>query len=642
MREKTGVISLLLLPIVLSTLGARLETPILGLTSIVVVCIIVGLVAFGKIGKKWYPWTLFAIALSLLWQTSLLSNYLIGTDIHIEYYYFQLANANGWDPTLLHSYNTSVVLTLLAPFLSKALHIEGYWVFKVIFPLLFTLTPMILYFAFSELMEKKRAFLSSFFFLSFPAFTLEGVSHAKFMLSGPFFALLILLAVKTSMNWKLRVLLAIVCSLAVGACYYSHGYALLIYLVTGLGILGVIKLIPWLRCKVSFSFLGYLVSIVLIIGIVCGYFAIVGEGGLLRTLIYYGRQHIFTYDRSGTEEIYELEDVRARWQEDIEQQELNPNWTVEDSKLTEIERNAIEYQLAEPPWTVGGLKATPLLAGNTPPPGARESLVRAALGLDLLEVSWPGRLFRVVQISTEILIVIGGAYVFIKRKKYQESFVVFVCVSLLLLLACLVKPGFISLFGAPKLYLITLFLLAPLVITGGEVLFKRRALSILSLGLLIPYFLLTSGFAFEVFKVPDIATFEVPYSAGLSSYRVDISGTFTRNDKYASDWIQTNLPEDTCIFADLHGMELLYDWGTTIDNLIYCFPQNWLPQDLGMVPDTSWIFLREWNERSREITYWANTGLRKSFTYEERELPRVLEGRNVIYRSGDAVVYGAK
>ncbi len=656
MKDKIGIISLISLPTILGVLGARLELPSLTLAMLVVISVVVGLVSFGRvIPKKLYPFTLLSIGAGILLSSSLVSNYLIGTDIHTEYYYYLLA-LDGWDMSLPHGYNSAIGLVLIAPTLSRIFDIEGYWIFKIIYPLLFAFTPVILYLAYREFLEEKRAFLGVFLFIAFPAFMIEGVSLAKLQLSSVFLGILVLLLFKSNMRGWLRITLGVICGILVGASYYSFGYVLFIYLILGLGGLTLLRFIPWLRGNVKVPYLGYLVTLVLIIGPTCLYFNSVSDGQPFKTLVFYGKEHILNIDPTRSQFASDREALRSRWEWEAEQRakETGEEGGVEGegkviewegkSELSQDEQEAMERLLREPVWTQVGLKELGVLPGNIPPPGAKDYILRAALGLDLLQTPWLGRVFRLFQIATQVLIVIGFVVVFLNRKKYPDGFLLFVIVSLGALLVSLVKPGFSTLFGMPKLYFITLFFLSPLFIIGGEwvfkFVFKRRPLVSLILLLLIPYFAFTSGFVFEVTRRPHIESFEVPYSVGLSSHRIDIFGVFTESDKVTSDWLQCNLPEDIFLFADLHGMELLYEWGHTQG--VFHFPQNWLPQDLNLIPDDSWIFFREWNEETGLVTHWVNMGLRESISYEDRGVPKLLDGREVIYKSGNAVVYGGK
>ena len=662
MREKIGITSLIGLPLLLSILGVKLELPLLSLLSIPSIVVLLIL----NYDKKYYPFSLFSISLSLLYSTTLISPYLIGTDIHTEYYYYKLA-VDGWNTSLSHSYNSAIGLTVVGPFLTNTFGVDGYFIFKYIYPVVFSLTPIILYYTYREFLSEKKAFLSSFVVVAFPSFFLEVSGITKMQLSTPFFALLFYFLIKKNLDWRIRVPACIVSGILVSLFHYSLGYVVFLYL--GAMVVGLLILrTPWLKFRNRFSIRGTLIVSIFIIVPTLFYFGWVSQGSPLDTLTFYAREHIFNMDPATSQFAIQIDTIRERWEEDQLQQyeketgvrlssykELESKLETARSPLTAEEREAaevsnsegatIERLLREPEWTQVGLRELGILPGSIPSPNAKNFLIRAALGLDILDTPWLGRVFRMLQLCTQALIAIGFVFVVRRRNEFPVTWFILVGTSLVILLLILVKPGFSSLLNPTRLYLYTLILLAPLVVIGWSsiyrLLFKRKRymLTSLILGLLVPYFLFTSGFVFEITKRPNIETLELPFSMGLSNHRIDIYGAFTKNDKEVSNWLEANLPQDIFVFADLPGMELLYDW---THFRAFHFPQNWLPQDISLIPASSWIFFREWNEENKMVTHWINTGLRASMSYENRGIPRLLEGRKIIYQVGDAVVYGVK
>ena len=62
--------------------------PYTGYAFTIAVCIIVGLVASSRIRERWYPFVLYGTGLGLVLITTLAGPYLIGSDIHLEYYWY--------------------------------------------------------------------------------------------------------------------------------------------------------------------------------------------------------------------------------------------------------------------------------------------------------------------------------------------------------------------------------------------------------------------------------------------------------------------------------------------------------------------------------------------------------------------------
>jgi len=203
---------------------------------IIAICIVVGLVAFGRIPERYYPYLLYGIALSLLWSISLQSSYLIGTDIHLEYYYVHLAQTQGWDSSLPCTYNGSLPLVLFAPMLANLLGIDSLWILKVVFPAVFALVPVVAYFLFKIHFDARESCLAAFFLVSIPSFFMEIVAKQQFA-EVAFVVCIYALVAKRHPAW------AIGASLATVLAHYTMGGLLMIYLVGGIVIVGVFQAI---------------------------------------------------------------------------------------------------------------------------------------------------------------------------------------------------------------------------------------------------------------------------------------------------------------------------------------------------------------------------------------------------------------
>ena len=125
------------------------------------------LCAWGKLDERATPYLVFLLGLAFLYQTTLISNGLVGTDIHTEYYFYRAA-LDGWDTSIAHAYNTAIGTTVIAPFLTNVFRIPGYWIYKAVFPLLFAFVPVILFIIYRKEFGDKVAFLGTLFFITLP------------------------------------------------------------------------------------------------------------------------------------------------------------------------------------------------------------------------------------------------------------------------------------------------------------------------------------------------------------------------------------------------------------------------------------------------------------------------------------------
>jgi len=292
-------------------------------------------------------------------------------------------------------------------------------------------------------------------------------------------------------------------------------------------------------------------------------------------------------------------------------------------------------------------------------PTTREPLIQTALGLDFLSASTQGKGFRIFQYITQLFIIIGFIRLVFKPKKlkFTAEFIAFAVVSGLLLLLCIFLPRFSVIFNVTRFYHITLFLLAPLCILGGEAIWQgissiwrkttlalvsednQAYLRFLTLAVLIPYFLFTSGFVFEVSGHEVTDKIDTPYSIALSSYRVDVGGVLEWRDSAGVDWLLGRLGAEHTICVDCHGVLLFIERAGLHCQL--CGFQR----DVSEVPEDSYMYFRTWNIDRQEITFQplirpglAYIGLRQSVSFDELGLDKVIESRNRIYNNGGAQI----
>ena len=105
----------------------------------------------------------------------------------------------------------------------------------------------------------------------------------------------------------------------------------------------------------------------------------------------------------------------------------------------------------------------------------RDSSVNAAFGSDFMEVSWLGKLFRIIQIVTQLMIIIGVCYLVFRYQKYKftTEFMVYIGSSIGLLACCIWLPFFAHLTGVVRFYHTSLFFLAPMFVIGFDM-FTRK------------------------------------------------------------------------------------------------------------------------------------------------------------------------
>jgi uncharacterized membrane protein len=189
------------------------------------------LAVFDKVPSKEYPFAIWAISISLLLHNSLIGHYVSWGDSEGEYLVSNFVLMNGsWDRNVSTTTNSLLSLAFLYPAYSIICNLELTWVFKIIYPLLFSLTPVALYLAFKERICEKSAFLSSSLFMFSHVFFTLLSRNTRTGLSLFFLSLLILLIMNDKMNKTKKTALAMAFVLAVVVTYYGVSYMLLTFL----------------------------------------------------------------------------------------------------------------------------------------------------------------------------------------------------------------------------------------------------------------------------------------------------------------------------------------------------------------------------------------------------------------------------
>ncbi|MGA2158532.1 MAG: DUF2206 domain-containing protein [Dehalococcoidia bacterium] len=235
------VLFFILLPL-LAVVGAQFvniyENNIILLTLLAVITLTALVIMITNfLPVRFYPLAIFSIALALIWHVSLISEHLTGTDIFTEFQFYSLVIKSGfWDPSIHNDYNAMLSITLLPAIYSNILNMGGEQLFKIIYPIWYALVPLALYLIYGKLINAKRAFSATFFFMSVYVFYLILYSLARQMVGELFYVLLILLIVDKTATGRMNVLFILF-----GASLVVSHYALS-YIYMGLLIFSIIML----------------------------------------------------------------------------------------------------------------------------------------------------------------------------------------------------------------------------------------------------------------------------------------------------------------------------------------------------------------------------------------------------------------
>jgi len=211
------------------------HTNALMVADIILISIVSLLIIFTDfLPKRLFPFTIFIIAISFLYNNSLASNYLDGWDIHYEYYYANLVLTNSlWISTIPANINAMLSIVMLAPIYSEICNLELTYVFKIIYPFLFSILPVAIYHIYQKQIENEKiAFLSVFFFLSMSAFYTDMLALARQQIAELFLVIFFLIILSDLELFKKRIL-SVLFILGLITSHYGLTYLTLICMPVG-------------------------------------------------------------------------------------------------------------------------------------------------------------------------------------------------------------------------------------------------------------------------------------------------------------------------------------------------------------------------------------------------------------------------
>jgi len=501
------------------------------LLMLFVLSIVPTIVTFNKIPPKLYPLLIFSISLSLVYFNSLITNNLSGWDIHLEYYFADLVKTNSyWNTTLPSDYNAMLSVVMIGPIFSDIGGLSLVWVFKIIYPLLFSIVPVALYELFKKRTNETTAFLSSFFLMATYVFYSEMVQLARQEIASIFLVLLFFLIIDGKLKSTKPRILFIIFGFALVISHYALTYLFLFSAICVLLLLAFLqsttiqlmgdRILSKIKKAQSPEkpkpvvpretfFVPKILILFLILCTFAWYFFVASSTSL--------------------------------------------------TSLTEVLSN------------ISNATSTGFFNPST---SQGLSLVASSASTPLHAVN------QVLYLLLELFIIVGFATLIVRARvgNFSRTYICFAFVSLIIAFACISVPYFSDALNASRLYLFTLIFLAPLGIIGGGFLIQilgkifrikiksKIAIKIMA-GLLGLFLLFNSGFMYEVTK-------DDPTMMALNN-TIDYP-RFSDGEVQAAKWIANQVktePVNTTVtvYGDIYGSlllkEFLWDvktfWGDT-------------------------------------------------------------------------------
>ncbi|MCW3986022.1 MAG: DUF2206 domain-containing protein [Candidatus Bathyarchaeota archaeon] len=250
------LVLLLIIPPIFSIMGAILvntyENNLILLVMIIAISLLfIGVISKKRLPPKLYPFAVLMIAISLLFHSSLISNYLVsfGSDVPVEYFvlktteiraYWNSSTPVIWDIGYGRT-NAMLSVTILPTIYSTFLNIDPAWVFKILFPLIFSFVPLGLYQVWRAYIGKKLAFISTFLFMTQLTFYTEMLGLNRQIVAELFFVLLLLVMLNKKMKPVNRMMCFMILSFALVTSHYGLAEIFLFFISFSLISLVVLK-----------------------------------------------------------------------------------------------------------------------------------------------------------------------------------------------------------------------------------------------------------------------------------------------------------------------------------------------------------------------------------------------------------------
>lgn len=178
-----------------------------------------------RIHSATYPLALWLIGLSLLLMHGLTSNHLLGIDVHLEYYSFQLTQLNYyWDlNTYYNAYNACMSITILPLIYHVLSGMGGEYIFKLFMGIIGSILPLIVYLVAKKYIASKYAFLAALLFI-FQLFFMNLLGAVRQEIAIIFFFLTIMVVFDSKLDKWFRKFLIILFIFATLISHYSTAY----------------------------------------------------------------------------------------------------------------------------------------------------------------------------------------------------------------------------------------------------------------------------------------------------------------------------------------------------------------------------------------------------------------------------------
>lgn len=230
---------LLIIP-VLAIFGAMVVNSsgnnIILLLMIIVISAQIILTALKILPVKLLPIAVIVCAIGLLFHSSLVSTYIHGSDIQLEYFFAKLTQDNSWwnhgafTDSWFGRINAALSVTLLPTVYSNILNISLTWTLKIIFPLIFSFVLLVTYQFWKQYVGNRNAYFACFLIISQTFFVTEILGLGKQMIAELFFVSLFWVILSKKFDFSTKTVLISLFTFGLVSSHYTTSILFLIIL----------------------------------------------------------------------------------------------------------------------------------------------------------------------------------------------------------------------------------------------------------------------------------------------------------------------------------------------------------------------------------------------------------------------------
>jgi len=147
----------------------QFDENLLLLSLFFLIAFLIGFMALknNALSSNLYPLLIFIISISLIFIFPLRSSHILGVDTHVEYYYFQYTfNHLRWTILEHGLLDACLSISLLPSVYTSLSGLNPEFLFRIYSPLLFSISPIIVYLIAKKYIDPYYAFLAAIFFMS--------------------------------------------------------------------------------------------------------------------------------------------------------------------------------------------------------------------------------------------------------------------------------------------------------------------------------------------------------------------------------------------------------------------------------------------------------------------------------------------